>query len=56
MKLLAMSVVVVSLLGVGVCAQTDDAAVTINLGTADKFALLGGSGITNVRFRNFHNW
>jgi len=48
MKLLAISVVVVSLLGVGVCAQSDDAAVKINLGTADKFALLGASGITNV--------
>jgi hypothetical protein len=53
MKLLTISVVVVSLLGIGAHAQTDTDAVKINLGTADKFALLGGSGITNVSAHTF---
>jgi hypothetical protein len=49
MKLLTISVVVLSLLGIGAHAQTDSDNVKINLGTADKFALLGASGNTNVR-------
>src|ERR1700686_2967764 len=49
MKPIAISLLILSsLLGIGALAQTDTAAVKINLGTADKFALLGGSGITNV--------
>jgi len=42
-----------SLLGIGAHAQTDTDAVKINLGTADKFALLGGSGISNVSAHTF---
>jgi hypothetical protein len=53
MKLLTISFVVLSLLGIGAYAQTDTDAVKINLGTADKFALLGGSGITNVSPHTF---
>src|ERR1700680_1062814 len=48
MKLLSISFLALSLSGLGAQAQTDPAAVKINLGTADKFALLAGSGITNV--------
>ena len=48
MKLLTISLLALSLSGIGAHAQTDTDAVKINLGTADKFALLGGSGITNV--------
>ncbi len=51
MKVLTISLVVLSLLGTGAHAQTDAGTVKINLGTADKFALLGGSGITNVSSR-----
>jgi hypothetical protein len=39
--------------GIGAYAQTDSDALKINLGTADKFALLGGSGITNVSSQTF---
>jgi len=53
MKLLTISFVVLSLLGVGAHAQTDTGTVKINLGTADKFAELGGSGITNVSAHTF---
>jgi len=53
MKLLTISVVVLSLLGIGAYAQTDSDTLKINLGTADKFALLGGSGITNVSAHTF---
>jgi hypothetical protein len=53
MKLLTISLLALSLSGIGAYAQTDSDTVTINLGTADKFALLGGSGITNVSARTF---
>jgi hypothetical protein len=53
MKLLTISLLVVSLSGIGAHAQTDSEALKINLGTADKFALLGGSGISNVSARTF---
>jgi hypothetical protein len=48
MKLLTISLLALSSLGMVAHAQSDAAAVKINLGTADKFALLAGSGITNV--------
>jgi len=48
MKVFTISLLALSLLGIAAHAQTDAAAVKINLGTADKFALLGASGITNV--------
>jgi hypothetical protein len=41
MKLLTICLLALSSLGIGARAQTDTAAVKINLGTADKFALLG---------------
>jgi len=53
MKLLTISVVVLSLFGIGAYAQTDSDTLKINLGTADKFALLGGSGITNVSAQTY---
>jgi hypothetical protein len=53
MKLLTISVLLFSLLGIGAHAQTDSDTIKINLGTADKFALLGGSGITNVSSHTF---
>jgi hypothetical protein len=53
MKLLTISLLALSLSGIGAHAQTDSEAVKINLGTADKFALLGGSGITNVSAHTF---
>ena len=53
MKLFTISVVVLSLLGIGAYAQTDSGTLKINLGTADKFALLGGSGITNSSSHTF---
>jgi hypothetical protein len=53
MKLIRISIVVLSLLGIGAHAQTDADTLKINLGTADKFALLGGSGITNVSAHTF---
>lgn len=53
MKLLTISVLLLSLLGIGAHAQTDTDTVKINLGTADKFGLLGGSGITNVSAHTF---
>jgi hypothetical protein len=53
MKLLTISLLALSLSGVGAYAQTDTDAVTINLGTADEFGLLGGSGITNVSAHTF---
>jgi hypothetical protein len=53
MKLLTISLLALSLSGIGAHAQTDSDAVKINLGTADKFALLGGSGITNVSAHTF---
>ena len=53
MKPLMISLLLLSLSGIGAHAQTDSDALKINLGTADKFALLGGSGITNVSARTF---
>ena len=53
MKAFTISLLSLSLLGVGAHAQTDAAAVKINLGTADKFALLGGSGITNISAQTY---
>jgi len=53
MKPIAISLLILSLLGTSALAQTDTAAVKINLGTADKFALLGGSGITNVSAQTY---
>jgi len=52
-KLLTISLLALSLLGIAAHAQTDAAAVKINLGTADKFALLGASGITNVSAQTY---
>src|ERR1700722_5682673 len=48
MKVFMISLLALSLLGVSAHTQT-----TINLGTADKFALLGGSGITNVSAQTY---
>jgi len=53
MKLLAISLLALSLSGIGAYAQTGSATETINLGTADKFALLGGTGISNVSAHTF---
>ena len=53
MKLLTISLLALSLSGIGAYAQTDSGTLKINLGTADKFALLGGSGITNVSSQTF---
>ncbi|HSY66647.1 MAG TPA: hypothetical protein VK829_18800, partial [Terriglobales bacterium] len=53
MKVFTIYLLALSLLGICAQAQTDDAAVTINLGTADKFALLGASGITNVSAQTY---
>jgi hypothetical protein len=53
MKLLTISLMVLSLLEIGARAQTDTDALKINLGTADEFALLSGSGITNVSAHTF---
>jgi Ice-binding-like len=53
MKPLAISLLALSLLGIGARAQTSGDAIKINLGTADKFALLGASGITNVSSQTY---
>lgn len=53
MKLFTISLLAVGFMAIGAHAQTDAAAVTINLGTADKFALLGGSGISNVSAQTY---
>jgi hypothetical protein len=53
MKLLTISLLVLSLSGIGASAQTDTHTVKVNLGTADKFGLLGGFGITNVSAPTF---
>jgi len=53
MKLLTISLLALSLSAVGAHAQTDSDALKINLGTADKFGVLGGSGITNVSAHTF---
>jgi hypothetical protein len=53
MKFLTISLLALSSLGIVAHAQSDAAAVKIHLGTADKFALLGGSGITNVSAQTF---
>jgi hypothetical protein len=53
MKLITISLLALSLSGIGAYARTDTDTVKINLGTADKFALLGGSGITNVSAHTF---
>jgi hypothetical protein len=47
MKLLTLFLLVLSSLEIGTFAQT------INLGTADNFALLGASGVTNVSAHTF---
>jgi hypothetical protein len=49
MKLPTISLLVLSL-GISAFAQTDP--VKINLGTADKFAVLAGAGISNDVARN----
>ena len=53
MKVFTISLLALSMVGIGAHAQTDAAAVKINLGTADKFALLGASGITNVSAQTY---
>jgi hypothetical protein len=53
MKLLTISLLALWLSGIGAYAQTENGAVKINLGTADKFASLGGSGVTNVSAHTF---
>lgn len=53
MKLLTISLLALSLSGIAAHAQTDAAAVKIDLGTADNFALLGASGITNVSAQTY---
>jgi hypothetical protein len=53
MKLFTISLLALSLSGIGAYAQTDADTVKINLGTADKFGLLGGSGVTNVSAHTF---
>jgi hypothetical protein len=53
MKLFTISLLALSLSGIGAYAQTDSDTVKINLGTADKFGLLGGSGVTNVSAHTF---
>ena len=53
MKVLTISLLFLSLLAIGAQAQTDTNAVKINLGTADKFGLLGASGITNISAHTF---
>jgi hypothetical protein len=53
LKLLTISLLVLSLSGIGASAQTDTDTVKVNLGTADKFGLLAGSGITNVSAHTF---
>jgi hypothetical protein len=47
MKLLTISFLVLSL-GISAFAQTDTEKVKIDLGTADKFAVLAGAGISNT--------
>src|SRR5580704_6263644 len=47
MKLLTISFLVLSL-GISAFAQTDTETVKIDLGTADKFAVLAGAGISNT--------
>jgi Ice-binding-like len=53
MKLFTISLLVLASFGIGAQAQTETPAVKINLGTADNFALLGGSGITNVSAQTY---
>ena|ERR1022692_1515912 len=54
MKLLSISLLALSLSGMAAHAQTDtDLAVKINLGTADKFAVIAGAGITNTSHHTF---
>jgi Ice-binding-like len=53
MKVFTISLLALLLLAIGAHAQTDAAKVNINLGTADKFALLGASGITNVSAQTY---
>lgn len=53
MKLLTISLLALLLSGIGAYAQTDSDTETINLGTADKFGLLGGTGISNVSAHTF---
>src|ERR1700688_1863584 len=53
MRLLTISLLALSSLVIGAQAQTETPAVKINLGTADKFALLGGSGITHVSAQTY---
>src|SRR5579863_849879 len=53
MKVFTISLLALLLLAIGAHAQTDATGVKINLGTADKFALLGASGITNVSAQTY---
>ena len=53
MRILTISLLVLSLLSIGAHAQADSDTMKINLGTADKFAVLGGSGISNVSSSTF---
>jgi hypothetical protein len=52
MKLLTISLLVLSL-GISVFAQTDTETVKIDLGTADKFAVLAGAGIANASAQTY---
>ena len=53
MKLLTISLLALSLSGIGAIAQTDTGVVKINLGAADQFGLLGGSGVSNVSAQTY---
>jgi Ice-binding-like len=53
MKPLTIFILVLSSFGIGANAQTNTDTVKINLGTADKFALLGASGITNTSAQTY---
>jgi hypothetical protein len=53
MKLFSICLLALSLSGMGAYAQADPAAVKINLGMADKFAVMAGAGITNSNHHTF---
>jgi hypothetical protein len=53
MKVLTISLLVLSWLAIGAHAQIDTDAVKVDLGTADRFALLGASGITNASSQTY---
>jgi hypothetical protein len=52
-KLLTVLLLVLSSLGIAAFGQNAPANVQINLGTANEFAVLGASGITNVSAQTF---